>query len=228
MGSPEWEFCAGFGALLNPRDSSGRLIYLASDGASCYVELPFPPESVGVIGIAPPRQTVECPPAMDEAAFDDCRSGALSNLLKHDRNNDNCFCACVWCEPGGVPTPARCPKVAKPTPIVLDLPAGFVGLVDFLGSYRSGLLPRTDNSGRLHIVVKANGEATVPEYPVCCAEPSGAYPDGSILPYASVADCRTGAASSTAVFFLPRFMGLKFLVGQCADLERELGPRATH
>jgi hypothetical protein len=86
---------------LNPRDPKHGTIY--ASGARCYVHVPFdePPTSW-----RPPKtKAIDCPPSMDDAAWDTCIGGTLY------QNTDTKACVCT--RDGNPPPPpfeVPCPK----------------------------------------------------------------------------------------------------------------------
>jgi hypothetical protein len=82
----------------NPSDPKGRTILVAQDGQHCYVD-----ESSAY---GTKVTDVDCPPAMDDPAWDHCRGGQL--YVPDDRARP---CACYFGgNPPMAPFVAPCPK----------------------------------------------------------------------------------------------------------------------
>lgn len=96
----------------NPKgDPEGHVAYLAPDDR-CYVEVPMKPP-------IPPLPTggrpfdnvyVDCPPEMDDPAWDSCTWGTLSANTK--KAND-CVCIPMGGNPPPPPVGVACPKTVK-------------------------------------------------------------------------------------------------------------------
>jgi hypothetical protein len=88
---------------LNPSDEKGHEIRVGQDGTTCFVILPFddPPNSWQ----PPPTKQIDCPPAMDDPAWDACRGGSMV------KNTETSSCMCVV-EGNPPPSPwgVACPK----------------------------------------------------------------------------------------------------------------------
>jgi hypothetical protein len=91
---------------LNPSDAQGRRIYVGFDD-TCYVEQPMrepdPPLSTGERAIDDVR--VDCPPSLNDAAWDDCQGATLSRTAKGD-----CVCMPTSGNPPLPPMLVACPK----------------------------------------------------------------------------------------------------------------------
>jgi len=95
--------------ILNPTDASRNTIYLDVKG-HCYVQGDRSPGVAGDYGERMPR-VVDCPPEMDDPAWDTCNGGEV-RLERSDRS-DRCYCV----DPGGggnPPPPARAAENACP------------------------------------------------------------------------------------------------------------------
>lgn len=100
-GPIDWKDVKG----VNPFDAKGRTIYASSDG-SCYVKVPPPPGTpIGPPGIdRSTPETVDCPDAMQDPAWDTCFGETMSRLA-----NGKCICAHTG-NPPPPPSNADCPK----------------------------------------------------------------------------------------------------------------------
>jgi hypothetical protein len=93
---------------VEPRDPDGRPIYAASDD-HCYIETPWktPPPTGGPSGMRYVQQSaVDCPPAMDDPAWDTCTGSGLSR----SKTKDECYCMPLGGNPPPPPRVNRCPK----------------------------------------------------------------------------------------------------------------------
>ena len=91
---------------LNPSAADGRTIYTASDD-SCYTESPDPnPPKNRPTGMSARIATaVDCPPAMDDPAWDTCDA-----LLSRAKSKGECWCLPTMGNPPPPPTRNACPK----------------------------------------------------------------------------------------------------------------------
>ena len=89
---------------LNPRIDTSKIVYVDDDGTHCYVVVPEEGPHQG--GWQPPKQKrVDCPPEMDDPAWDACKGGVLDK----DTTDGTCFCV----RDGNPPPPVRftpCPR----------------------------------------------------------------------------------------------------------------------
>lgn len=89
------------GELLNPRDAQGRVIFTRPDDV-CMVEgTPKEPRPQSLPPGLPWRslERIDCPPAMDDPAWDDC-----PDRLVRDEGTGTCACVSSYGDP---PPPAR-------------------------------------------------------------------------------------------------------------------------
>jgi hypothetical protein len=96
-------------APLNPTDGKGRLIYALADDR-CVVEVPYqgPPRQLPR-GLSPRSfEEVDCPPAMDDAAWDNC-----SARLSFDEASSKCLCVNGYGNPPPPPRVVPCPADVK-------------------------------------------------------------------------------------------------------------------
>ena len=92
--------------LVNPKDPEGRAIFL-SDGAKCYVELPFGPLKPGqtrVPGTAPKHKDVTCPKELAGPAWEACKGGSIQS----DDAGTSCICFHMG-NPPPLPRSIACP-----------------------------------------------------------------------------------------------------------------------
>lgn len=85
---------------LNPRDDKGNTIF--SRGPECFIRVPFdnPPTSWQPLKI----KVVDCPPAMDDPAWDRCETGRILRAATG-------MCVCTRDgNPPPPPTEVPCPK----------------------------------------------------------------------------------------------------------------------
>jgi hypothetical protein len=90
------------------RDPNGRPIYASPDD-HCYVETPptTPPPTGGPTGMRYVQWAfLDCPPAMDDPAWDTCTSSGLSR----SKTKDECYCMPLGGNPPPPPRVNRCPK----------------------------------------------------------------------------------------------------------------------
>jgi hypothetical protein len=93
---------------IDPHDPQGRSIYASYDD-HCYVEVPMktlPPMGLPSGARAIDTQFVDCPPAMDDPAWDTCTSSGLSR----SKTKDECYCMPLGGNPPPPPRVNRCPK----------------------------------------------------------------------------------------------------------------------
>jgi hypothetical protein len=118
--------------VLNPQ-VQGRSVMTSSAGL-CYILLPPPKD-------APPgppgsmqgtTQYVDCPPAMDDPAWDSCHDDELAQLASGD-----CLCLSSWGNPPPPPSHAPCPEANKKKPSVQALPIA----QSYSGRFRRQLRP---------------------------------------------------------------------------------------
>lgn len=90
---------------MNAKDPENGTIYISYDGDSCFVKLPFPPGTKLTSWQPSPTKTVDCPPSMDDATWDACRTGSIS------KSKDTGTCVCFH-DGNPPPPPAEvvCPK----------------------------------------------------------------------------------------------------------------------
>lgn len=91
---------------LNPKGADGKAIYLASDD-SCFVEVPRKdPAKVLVPGERPlDQKVVDCPEALDDAAWDNCSWGTLHAV----KGEPDCLCVSLGGNPPPPPWHVACP-----------------------------------------------------------------------------------------------------------------------
>jgi hypothetical protein len=92
---------------LNPKDpDTQRVVYTSSDD-SCWVQVPpkQPPKGM----VAPEREEVDCPAAMDDAAWDECESSTI--II--DEKTQKCFCFASFGNPPPPEYVVTCPANAK-------------------------------------------------------------------------------------------------------------------
>lgn len=95
--------------LLNPTDAKGRMIFTRPDDV-CMVEgTPKEPRPQTLPPGLPWRslERVDCPPEMDDPAWDDC-----TDRLVLDEAAGTCFCVASFGNPPPPPRPNVCPKAA--------------------------------------------------------------------------------------------------------------------
>lgn len=94
---------------LNPKDSAGRTIFVGFEDA-CYVEVPWQDERAKQPlppgGRAVDFVPIDCPAALDDAAWDACASATLFSTP----GSATCVCNPGWGNPPPPPTEVPCPK----------------------------------------------------------------------------------------------------------------------
>lgn len=94
---------------LNPSDREGRIIYALPDDR-CAVQVPYEGPPVQLPPGVTPRafEEVDCPPAMDDPAWDNC-----TDRLAFDEGSSKCFCVSSFGNPPPPPRMVPCPADAK-------------------------------------------------------------------------------------------------------------------
>lgn len=93
----------------NPTDAEGRTIFVGGDD-TCYVTMPakkphnLPPGFPDLDTV-----DVDCPPELDDPAWDDCTGGTLQASTK----KNECWCAQSYGNPPPPPAVVHCPKTKK-------------------------------------------------------------------------------------------------------------------
>jgi hypothetical protein len=88
----------------NSVDGSGRRIFRAYKGDTCYVELPWPKGKPRLPGEDLPQQKAACPAEMKTKAWETCRGGTI--LAKNEGSDCICF---EWGNPPPLPVKITCP-----------------------------------------------------------------------------------------------------------------------
>jgi hypothetical protein len=91
---------------LNPKDAAGGTVFVAADDG-CYTAVPDPnPPKNLPTGASPQIVTrVDCPPAMDDPAWDTC-----GERLVRVKSRGTCYCVPTGGNPPPPPVPNVCPK----------------------------------------------------------------------------------------------------------------------
>jgi hypothetical protein len=88
---------------LNPKDALGRIVFAGSDDV-CFVEVPRKSSEPPPRGVVPPAtERVDCPPAMDDPAWDHC-----TGRLVIDEAAGTCACVNDYGNPPPPPRLAEC------------------------------------------------------------------------------------------------------------------------